>query len=137
VEKSWRNRQPESAEHPEADVEVWTMDEHRLGLAGAVDVGSRETTDCSGELAFSVAMAVWLCSPGETYWWILPKVNINLFNRYWQTCQTFWPWQEQANLAMDQAGWHTSSQVEVQRVFIWSSCLPIHQNFNQQSVCGL
>jgi len=29
------------SEHPEADVEVWTMDEHRLGPAGAVDVGSR------------------------------------------------------------------------------------------------
>jgi len=45
-------------------------------------VGLKRTTD-SGELAFSVAMAVWLVHPqsGETYWWILPKVNINLFNR--------------------------------------------------------
>jgi len=30
------------AEHPEADVEVWTMDEHRLGLKPVLDVVPKE-----------------------------------------------------------------------------------------------
>jgi len=128
------------AEHPEADVEVWTMDEHRLGLKPVLlDVGSRGNNRCSGELAFSVAMAVWLCSPsvGETYWWILPKVNINLFNRVLADFAIFGPGKnKQIILAMDQAGWHTSSQVEVPEGIHLEFMLPIHQNFNQQSVCG-
>jgi len=33
---------------------------------------------------------------GET-WWILPKVNINLFNRVLADFANIWPWQEQAN----------------------------------------
>jgi len=50
---------------------------------------------------------------GETYWWILPKVNINLFNRVLADfAKHFGPGKnKQIILAMDQAGWH--SQVEV------------------------
>jgi len=99
VEKLAQQTARVQAEHPEADVEVWTMDEHRLGASRCCGCGSRRgTTDCSGELAFSVAMAVFVHpQSGETYWWILPKVNINLFNRVLADFQTFWPWQEQAN----------------------------------------
>ena len=73
-------------EHPESDVEVWSMDEHRLGLKPIL---RREGVD-----EFSNANAVvnwrfqwlWLYgfvhpSTGETYWWILPFVNSQLFDR--------------------------------------------------------
>jgi len=60
------------------------------------------TTDCSGELAFSVAMAVWLCSPSVGRNVLVPKVNINLFNRVLadfakhfalaRTSKSFWRW---------------------------------------------
>ena len=73
-------------ENPESDVEVWSMDEHRLGLKPIL---RREWVD-----EFSNANAVvnwrfqwlWLYgfvhpSTGETYWWILPFVNSQLFDR--------------------------------------------------------
>lgn len=58
-------KQVQSA-HPDADVEVWTMDEHRLGLSASAAgcLGSpRRTTDCKCKLAFPVAMALWFCPP--------------------------------------------------------------------------
>jgi len=74
---------------------------------------------------------------GETYWWILPKVNINLFNRVLADfAKHFGPGKKQIILAMDQAGWHTSSQVEVPEG-IHLEFMPSHQNFNQQSVWPL
>ena len=53
-------------EHAIADVEVWAMDEQRLGLKPVlrdVWVARWGATDCSGELAFPVAFALWFCSP--------------------------------------------------------------------------
>ena len=53
-------------EHAIADVEVWTMDEQRLGLKpvrkGCVGSVGR-ATDCECQLALPVAVALWLCSP--------------------------------------------------------------------------
>ena len=52
---------------------------------------------------------------GETYWWILPKVNIKLFNRVLADfAQHFGVGKhKRIVLAMDRAGWHTSEQVKV------------------------
>jgi len=116
-EEAWKKVGATDSQSPsgasEADVEVWTMDEHRLGLAGAGCV-PRGTTDCSGELVFSVAMAVWLCSPsGEKRIGFCPKLISTCSIGYWhfanilalaRTSKSFWRWI---------AGWHTSSQVEV------------------------
>jgi len=78
------------------------MDEHRLGLKPVLqDVGSKGTTDCSGELAFSVAMAVWLCSPSVGRNVLVDSaVNINLFKVLadfanilaLKTSKSFWRW---------------------------------------------
>jgi len=121
-----------------ADVEVWTMDEHRLQGSSRccrMCVGfPREQPVAQVNCVFSGYGCMFTLSQGETYWWILPKVNINLFNRV-LAGQTFWPGKnKQIILAMDQAGWHKFVQVEVPEVFIWVHA-PIHQNFNQQSVC--
>ena len=108
------------AEHPEADVEVWTMDEHRLGLKPVLrDVWVPEGEQPIAQVNWRFQW-LWLYGfvhpqSGETYWWILPKVNINLFNRVLADfAKHFGPGKnKQIILAMDQAGWHTSSQVEV------------------------
>lgn len=52
---------------------------------------------------------------GETYWWILPKVNITLFNRVLADfAREFGLGKtKQIILTIDQAGWHTSEQVIV------------------------
>jgi transposase len=52
---------------------------------------------------------------GETYWWILPKVNIKLFNRVLADfAQHFGVGKnKRIILALDRALWHISDQVEI------------------------
>jgi transposase len=52
---------------------------------------------------------------GETYWWILPKVNINLFNKVLADfAQHFGVGKnKRIILALDRALWHISDQVEI------------------------
>ena len=52
------------AQYPEALVEVWAMDEHRLGLKPIqrrVWVLYWRATDCRSQLAFPMVMVIWLC----------------------------------------------------------------------------
>jgi len=91
------------AEHPEADVEVWTMDEHRLGLKPVLqDVGSR-TTDCSGTGVFSGygCMALFTLSREKRIGGFCPKLISTCSIGYWQTSnilalartsKSFWRW---------------------------------------------
>jgi hypothetical protein len=72
-------------QHPLAAVEVWGMDEHRLGLKPIIRrvwVGRGEQPIANVNWRYQW---LWLYgfvhpSTGETYFWILPKVNIELFN---------------------------------------------------------
>ena len=52
---------------------------------------------------------------GQTYWWILPYVNIRLFNKVLADfAQHFGIGEKrQVVLVFYQAGWHTSEQVEI------------------------
>jgi len=110
-----------------ADVEVWTMDEHRLGLKPVLqDVGSRrEQPIAQVNWRFQWLWLYGFVHPqsGETYGGFCPKLISTCSIGYWQTLPNILPWQEkQIILAMDQAGWHTSSQVP--RVIHLGSCLP-------------
>ena len=51
----------------------------------------------------------------QRYWWILPKVNTELFNRVLADfAQHFGVGQDkQVLLALDQAGWHTTEAIEL------------------------
>ncbi|GET43040.1 hypothetical protein MiSe_78600 [Microseira wollei NIES-4236] len=96
-----RKRLP--ANYPAADVEVWAMDEHRLGLKPV----QRRVWVQQGEQPIAAVnwryQWLWLYGfvhpeSGETYWWILPKVNIELFNRVLADASpTFWCRSKQAN----------------------------------------
>jgi hypothetical protein len=74
-------------QHPLAAVEVWGMDEHRLRLKPIIRrvwVGYGEQPIAKVNWRYQW---LWLYgfvhpSTGETYFWILPKVNIELFNLY-------------------------------------------------------
>ena len=52
---------------------------------------------------------------GETYWWILPYVNSQLFNRVLEDVAKVLGLGKDKRilLVVDQAGWHTSKQVRV------------------------
>ena len=119
-------------ENPESDVEVWSMDEHRLGLKPIL---RREWVD-----DFSNANAVvnwrfqwlWLYgfvhpSTGETYWWILPFVNSQLFDRVLKDFAQHWKVgaKKRVVLVVDGAGWHLSESVKIP-LGIHLYCLPSH-----------
>jgi hypothetical protein len=73
-------------QHPLAVVEVWGMDEHRLGLKPIIRrvwVGYGEQPIANVNWRYQW---LWLYgfvhpSTGETYFWILPRVNTELFNQ--------------------------------------------------------
>lgn len=108
------------AAHPEADVEAWAMDEHRVGLKPVlrrVWVPEGETAIAPVNWRFEWLWLYGFVHPnsGQTYWWILPYVRIDLFNRVLADfAQHFGVGKhKRIVLAIDQAGWHTSEQVVV------------------------
>ena len=112
------------AEYPKAEIEVWAMDEHRLGLKPIqrrVWAGQAEPPIAAVKWRFQWLWLYGFVHPesGETYWWILPKVNIDLFNRVLADfAQHFGVGKnKRILLVLDQAGWHTSDQVEVPEGF--------------------
>jgi len=108
------------AEYPCAEIEVWGMDEHRLGLKpiqGRVRAGRAEQPIAAVKWRFQWLWLYGFVHPesGETYWWILPRVNINLFNRALADfAQHFGVGKnKRIILVLDRAGWHRSHRVEV------------------------
>ena len=109
------------SEHPDAVVvEVWCEDEHRIGLKPI----SRRLWVEEGEQPLAVVNWkrewLWLYAfvqpqTGETYWWILPYVNTQLFSRVLKDfAQHFGVGKnKRIILPLDQAGWHISQQLEV------------------------
>lgn len=94
------------------------MDEHRLRLKPIL---RRVWVQCGEQPIAPVHWRyqwLWLygfvhLESGETYWWVLPKVNITLFNRVLaDEAQHMGVGQEkQIILTLDQAGWHNSELV--------------------------
>lgn len=93
------------------------MDEHRIGLK---PVMRRIWVD-----EFTVPIArvnwrfqcLWLYGfvhpqSGQTYWWILPYVNIELFNKVLADFANHFNvgQNKQVVLVIDRAGWHTSDR---------------------------
>ena len=107
-------------QHPLAAVEVWGMDEHRLGLKPIIRrvwVGYGEQPIANVNWRYQW---LWLYgfvhpSTGETYFWILPKVNLELFNLVLEDFAREFKVGKDKHiiLTIDQAGWHTSKQVQV------------------------
>ncbi len=107
-------------DYPGAVVEVWAMDEHRLGLKPVL----RRVWVPRGEQPIAKVhwryQWLWLYGfvrpeTGESYFWILPRVNITLFNQVLADfAREFGVSKDkQIILVIDQAGWHTSEQVKV------------------------
>jgi len=101
------------AKYPKADIEVWAMDEHRLGLKPI----QRRVCQQQAEQPIAAVKCYGFVHPesGETYWWILPLVNIDLFNRALADfAQHFGVGKnKRIILVLDRALWHTSDQVKI------------------------
>jgi hypothetical protein len=100
------------AQYPNAEIEVWSMDEHRLGLHPR----RRKEVDTVARTAVSTYQQkyqwMWLYgfvhpAEGETYWWILPCVKTSVFNRVLAEFAAFYGRgkNQRILLRLDSAGW--------------------------------
>lgn len=94
------------------------MDEHRVGLNPSVRriwVPWWETPLAKVQWRYEWVWVYGFVHPasGETYWWLLPKVNIETFNRVLADFAQHFGLGPDKHiiLSVDQAGWHTSERV--------------------------
>jgi hypothetical protein len=107
-------------EHPQALVEVWAMDEHRIGRKPVL---RRVWTRQGQRRRITVrhryqGIDVYGCvcpETGQTEWWLLPTVRADGFAqglRDFARAVGAGP-AKQVLLVLDRAGWHTSKQVSL------------------------
>lgn len=107
-------------QHPAAVVELWCEDEHRIGLQPVM----RRVYSTPGEAppAFVNWKREWLWlyafvrpQTGETYWWLLPYVNTDLFNRVLKDFAEYYQLgkDKRVIVPLDQAGWHITEKLQL------------------------
>jgi len=107
--------------HPTDDVEVWCEDEHRLGLqpilrAVWVEKGTKNAiVMVNPGYEWFYLYAFVHPATGRSYWWILPRVNIELFElALADFAEEFGAGKgKQIILVVDQAIWHVSEKVDI------------------------
>ncbi len=107
-------------EHPDAAVEIWCEDEHRIGQHPVprrvwVEAGYQPPSKVNWKKEWLWLYAFVHPPSGETYWWILPYVNTELFNQVLvDFAKEFGVGKnKRIVLPIDQAGWHVSKDLEV------------------------
>jgi len=102
----------------EATVEVWSFDEHRLGLKPIIRkvwarVSERPVAAVNYRYEWTYLYGFVEPSTGKTAWLILPKVNVAWFNQALEVFakQTGAGADKQILLVIDGAGWHRSDKV--------------------------
>ena len=106
--------------HPSASVEVWSFDEHRLGLKPILRtvwalVGDRPIAPVHHRYEWTYLYGFVHPATGDTEWLILPRVNTTWFNQALQIFaqQVGAGADKQILLILDGAGWHDSQKVVV------------------------
>lgn len=108
------------AAHPEADVAAWAEDEHRVGLHPVnrmVWVPLGQTPIAQVNWTYQWLWLVGFVEPttGQTYWWIVPKLNGRVFSQGLADFAAHFGLgpQKRVVLALDQAAFHTTPNVVV------------------------
>lgn len=125
-QEQWKKKLPDEiaaiqAAHPTVTTwEVWTMDEHRIGLKPIVrqvwaKQGARPIIIVQHRYDWCYLYGFVCPQTGVTFWLILPRVSIALFSLALAELAQFLGLGPDKHLilVLDQAGWHTSEQVVV------------------------
>jgi hypothetical protein len=130
--------------YPDATVEAWAEDEHRLGLHPVnqmvwIPVGEQPTALVNWKYQWLWLVAFVQPTTGETYWWIVPCLNSEVFSHLLEDfAQHFGVGKhKRVILVVDGATFHTCLQVIILKEFIYYFCHRSRQSYNQQSGCGL
>jgi DDE superfamily endonuclease len=106
--------------YPEASLELWSQDEHRIGLkpilrrVGARK-GSRVRAVVRPRYQWMYLYGVVESQSGKTSWWLMPTVNtvaFSLARAAFAQEQGVGP-DKHLLVVLDQAGWHTSADLQV------------------------
>ena len=125
AQEEWKKKlaaeaQKVQQEYPDATVEIWAEDEHRIGLQPVtrqiwVEAGEVPTAVVNWKREWLWLYAFVQPQTGETYWWLLPYVNTDLFTKVLQDfAEHFGVGKDKrVILPLDQAGWHLSEKLQV------------------------
>ena len=125
VQQAWKKKLSDEVQriqqqHPDADVEIWCEDEHRIGLQPVtrrvwVEEGETPVAQVNWKRQWLWLYAFVQPQSGKTYWWLLPYVNTELFNQVLQDFAEHFKLGEKKRvvLPLDQAGWHTTERLQV------------------------
>jgi transposase len=105
---------------PQATVELWSTDQHRIGLKPIIRrvwvfTGQRPTAVVEHRYQWLYVYAFVQPASGHTHWLLLPTVNVDVFalalQHFAQAVGA--SAQKQIVLVLDRAGWHTSKALTV------------------------
>ncbi|MBC6419892.1 MAG: IS630 family transposase [Prochloron sp. SP5CPC1] len=125
VQQAWKKKLSQQVKlvkksHPEAQVEVWAEDEHRVGLQPVnryIWVPQGEQPIAKVNLKYHWMWLTGFVEPttGQTYWWIVPRLNWHIFERMLlDEAQYFGLGSEKrVILALERASFHTSEKITV------------------------
>lgn len=125
AQQEWKKKLSEEVEkvkveHPDADVEVWCEDEHRIGQHPVprrvwAEAGYPPESKVNWKREWLWLYAFVQPQTGETYWWILPYVNTEIFTQVLADfAEHFGVGKDKRIvLPLDQAGWHMSKDLVV------------------------
>lgn len=106
--------------HPDATVQVWAEDEHRLGLLPVIrrvwaPRGHRPTAHVRRRYAWMYVYAFVRPTTGESWWCLLPTVSTEAMRLALATFadECGIDARHRAVLVLDGAGWHTSGTLDI------------------------
>lgn len=118
-------------QYPTAQIEVWSFDEHRLGLKPILrrvwtPIGERPIATVNHRYEWLYLYSFVHPSTGTTEWFIVPRVNVDWFNLVLQSFATAVGIGQDKIilLVLDRAGWHMSAKVALPEGLIFEPLPP-------------